>query len=259
MDKQYELRIEHLGQTGLLIQLGELSVILDPYLSNSVQQLEAPDLVRQVPIPYQPQELHNIDWVLITHDHLDHCDPHTIPKLAESSPSARFVGPISVQQQLLKWNIKSDRIFSTPTVDLELGNKLFVRSIASAHPTIRRDQNGLPHAVGYLFTYGERVLYAAGDTSVCDELIETLKNLPNIDIALLPVNEDNYFRRKRGIIGNMSVREAFELAQEVKIKQVIPVHWDMFECNSTSIDEILSVYNSRSWPFSLGSVKSIKL
>ena len=57
----------------------------------------------------------------------------------------------------------------------------------------------------------------------------------------------------------MSVREAFELAQEVKIKEVIPVHWDMFECNSTSKDEILGVYNSKNWPFSLGNAKSIKL
>ena len=57
----------------------------------------------------------------------------------------------------------------------------------------------------------------------------------------------------------MSVREAFELAKEVGIKEVVPVHWDMFECNSTSKDEILGVYNSSNWPFALGTVKSIKL
>ena len=92
-----------------------------------------------------------------------------------------------------------------------------------------------------------------------DEIISVLKKIPRIDIALLPVNEDNYFRRRRGIVGNMSVREAFELAREVKIKEVIPVHWDMFECNSTSEGEILSVYNSVEWPFKLGTVNSIKL
>ena len=53
--------------------------------------------------------------------------------------------------------------------------------------------------------------------------------------------------------------EAFELAREVKIKKVIPVHWDMFEINSTSMAEIMGVYNSAEWPFLLGNVNLIEL
>ena len=66
---------------------------------------------------------------------------------------------------------------------------------------------------------------------MCDELIDVLKNIGDIDIALLPVNEDNYFERRRGIVGNMSARDAFGLAAEVGIKSVVPVHWDMFAIN----------------------------
>ncbi len=254
-----QIKLEHLGQTGLKINRGSLTLLVYPYLSHSVEELDAPDLVRQVPIPYEPSNLTDIDWVLMTHEHMDHCDPHTIPVLAEVNPKCRFMGPRAVREQLRQWGIQENQITSSPDADINLGNGLAVRSIAAAHPTIRRDQHGCPQAVGYVFTYQERILYAAGDTSVCDEMIETLKQLPRIDVVLLPVNEDNYFRRRRGIVGNMSVREAFELAQEIKIKEVIPVHWDMFECNSTSKDEILAVYNSSKWPFSLGTVKSIKL
>lgn len=254
-----QIQIEHLGQTGLKINLESLAVLVDPYLSHSVQELDASDLVRQVPIPYEPHELTDIDWVLMTHEHMDHCDPHTIPILAEVNPQCRFIGPRAVREQLRQWGVKENQIFCPPNADIDLGSGLLVRSVAAAHPTIRRDQHGCPQAVGYMFTYQERILYAAGDTSVCDEMIEILQQLPNIDVALLPVNEDNYFRRRRGIIGNMSVREAFELAQEVKIKEVIPVHWDMFACNSTSEDEILAAYHSSEWSFSLGTVNAIKL
>ena len=259
MKKTDQIQFEHLGQTGLKIDLDSLTVLVDPYLSHSVQKLDAPDLVRQVPIPYRPRDLTDINWVLITHEHMDHCDPHTIPILAEVNPQCRFIGPRAVREQLHQWGIKENQIFSPSFSDIDLGQGLTVSSIAAAHPTIRRDQHGFPQAVGYLFTYQDRTLYAAGDTSVCDEMVEILQQLPNIDVALLPVNEDNYFRRRRGIVGNMSVREAFELAQEVKIKEVIPVHWDMFECNGTTKDEILAVYNSSKWSFSLGTVESIKL
>ena len=66
-----------------------------------------------------------------------------------------------------------------------------------------------------------------------------------------PVNEDNFFRRRRGIIGNMSIREAFELAAETGIKEVFPVHWDMFKVNSAIPKEIKIIYDNYSWPFKL--------
>lgn len=244
-------RIEHLGQTGLRIDIGDLTVLVDPYLSNSVQELEAPDLVRQVPIPYQPEELTSVDWVLITHDHMDHCDPHTLPALAQASPQARFVGPLAVRRQLEQWGIAQERILATPVAELDLGEELTVQAMPAAHPKIRLDQNGQLLAVGYLFRLHDKKLYLAGDTAVCDELLAALKLAAPIDTALLPVNEDNFFRRRMGIVGNMSIREAFGLAAEVGIEQVVPVHWDMFAVNSTSPKEIEAVYESSSWPFEL--------
>jgi L-ascorbate 6-phosphate lactonase len=244
-------RIEHLGQTGLRIDIGDLTVLVDPYLSNSVQELEAPHLVRQVPIPYHPHELTSVDWVLITHDHMDHCDPHTLPALAQASPKARFVGPLPVRKQLEQWGISADRILPTPVAPLDLGEELTVQAMPAAHPKIRLDQDGQPQAVGYLFRRHDHTLYLAGDTAVCDELLAALKLAAPIDTALLPVNEDNFFRRRMGIVGNMSIREAFDLAAEVGIEQVVPVHWDMFAVNSTSPKEIEAVYESTSWPFEL--------
>ena len=144
-----QIKFEHLGQTGVKIDLHSLTVLVDPYLSHSVQELDAPDLVRQVPIPYQPGDLTDIDWVLITHEHMDHCDPHTIPIVAEVNPQCRFMGPRAVREQLRQWGIKENRVFCPPDADIDLGNSLLVRSVAAAHPTIRRDQHGSPQAVGF--------------------------------------------------------------------------------------------------------------
>ena len=58
----------------------------------------------------------------------------------------------------------------------------------------------------------------AGDTSVYEELLSCLKSVAPIDVAFLPVNEGT-FRDRRGIVGNMSVREAFELADESVLKR----------------------------------------
>ena len=251
--------IEHLGQTGLRIDSGNFTVLVDPYLSNSVQELDASDLVRQVAIPYQPHELTMVDWVLITHEHMDHCDPHTLPILAEASPQACFIGPLSVRKQLEQWGISGERIMHALPEAFDLGGGISVKAIPAAHPKIRFDQDGQPQSVGYLFMHQGRSLYLAGDTSVCDELLEILKDVGPIDIALLPVNEDNFFRRRRGIVGNMTIREAFGLAAEVGIRSVVPVHWDMFAVNGASPEEINAVYKSDSWPFELIELGFISL
>lgn len=253
------IQLEYLGQTGLRLDLGDLTVLVDPYLSNSVEELDSPDLVRQVPIPYKPKDLKEVDWVLITHEHMDHCDPHSLPVLAEASPQARFMGPLAVRKQLADWGISEERIQDASPEACTLGNNLQVRSIPAAHPKLRVDQDNQPHTVGYLFQYNNKKLYLAGDTSVCDELINELKKMGPIDVALLPVNEDNYFRRRRGIIGNMSIREAFGLAAEVGIKAVAPVHWDMFTINSTNPEEIKAVYNSDQWTFDLLDTHNLEL
>ena len=181
------IRLEHLGQTGMRLDTNDLTVLVDPYLSHSVQELDAPALVRQVPIPYQPGDLTTVDWVLITHDHIDHCDPHTLPIIAKVSPNARFIGPFSVRQRLEAWGIESKRILPSSLDEIALGNSLKVRAIPAAHPKIRYDTNNQPQTVGYFFQGPNHNLYLAGDTSVCEELIIALKDLAPIDSALLPV------------------------------------------------------------------------
>jgi L-ascorbate 6-phosphate lactonase len=249
--ERFNYSFEHLGQTGLKVSLSCTCILVDPYLSHSVEELDSADLVRQVPIRYQPSSLSNVDWVLITHEHMDHCDPHTIPALAEASPQARFMAPEPVRKQLRDWGITEERISEATPTWIDLGHKLRVKAVPAAHPRILMGQDGHPKAVGYLLERFDKKVWLAGDTSVCDELIHQLRCQGPIHTALLPVNEDNFFRRRRGIIGNMSIREAFGLAAELEIKQVVPVHWDLFEVNSASIEEIQAVYHAYSWPFQL--------
>ena len=235
----------------MFLKLNGLNILVDPYLSNSVEELESPDLIRQIKIPYLPEELTNIDWVLITHDHIDHCDPFTIPKLAKASPNSKFIGPEPVRKVLGEWGINLERIFSSPLNNRQLGRDVSLISVPSAHPTLKKGKDGMPIVTGWILTIKDIKVYIAGDTSLYDGLIDFLKKQSEIDIGILPVNEDNYFRRRRGIIGNMSIREAFGLTDELNIKKLFPVHWDMFKVNSALPKEIRIVYEGYKWDFEL--------
>lgn len=238
----FQLSVQMLGQSGCRLGFPGTTVYLDPYLSNSVQILDAPDLERQVPIPIAPGNVTDADIILITHEHIDHCDPHTLPFVAQASPQARFIGPAPVLKKLAEWGIAAQRLTLAQESWQDLAENLRVHAIPAAHPEIERDTSGQLACVGYLIDYAGQKLYLAGDTMARQEIIDTLNKLGPIHTAFLPVNEHNFFRGRRGIIGNMSVREAFQFAKEIDVKQMVAVHWDMFAINAVTPEEIRLIH-----------------
>ena len=238
------INIQLLGQSGCIFYFPQATIYIDPYLSNSVKELDSSDLDRNIPITITPDKVQDADYVLITHEHIDHCDPHTLPVLSKTSSQAQFIGPKPVIQRLESWGITKNRCFLATENWQTISPEISLKAIPAAHPEINRDTDNNLRYVGYMLKHQDKLIYLAGDTSVCAELIDILKSFQKIDIAFLPVNERNYFREQRGIIGNMSIREAFLLADTANIKQVVPVHWDMFTVNSVTLEEINAVYHA---------------
>lgn len=249
--KKLTLPIKMLGQSGCRINFDTAAVYIDPYLSESVQLLDSPELQRLTPIEIRPEDVSDADIVLITHDHLDHCDPFTLPSLAKSSPGAIFIGPAVVVERLISWGIDSSRLVIASEDWINLRANLRVKAIPAAHPSIERDQFGNLRCLGFLLEYEGVLIYHSGDTFVDQEIIDVLVKQGDIHTAFLPVNEHNFFRERQGIVGNMTVREAFQFATEIGFKQVIPVHWDMFANNSAYSDELRLIHKNMKPKFDL--------
>lgn len=240
-----------IGQSGCILKYENIVLYVDPYLSNSVQELDSPDLERLIDIPIAPEDITDADFVLITHDHIDHCDPHTIPKIAKASKKCQFIGPPPVLEKLKKWGISKQRLHLSEESGFEIGSKIKIYAVPAAHPKIIRNKERYLLSVGYIVEIEGKRLYLAGDTVVTEELIKDLNQYLPISAAILPVNEHNYFLGRRGIIGNMSAREAFLFADEIKVNTVIPVHWDMFAANAVDLDEIKIIYSNMNPKFNL--------
>jgi L-ascorbate metabolism protein UlaG (beta-lactamase superfamily) len=271
-DDHYKLRshskfcdVTALGQVGFRLCFGQIIIYIDPYLSNSVQQLDN-DAVRMMPIPIAPDEVQDADYVFITHEHADHCDAQTLLPLSKASPNCQFICPNSVS--LIDWGISENRIMrATPANKLKFLTTLFSRKartvspiqlkdltvhiVPSAHPSIEVDATGDWRYVGYVFEWQGKRLYHAGDTGVAQEIIDRLQEIGKIDVAFLPVNEQNFYRAKRGIIGNMSIREAFQMAIDIGVETLVPTHWDMFASNQVYREEIELLYQKMNPPFRL--------
>ena len=58
-----------LGQAGYLLRFRDITVAIDPYLTDSAAAT-APEFARLYPPPIRPEDL-RVDLYLVTHDHLD--------------------------------------------------------------------------------------------------------------------------------------------------------------------------------------------
>ena len=100
-----------LGQAGFLAQSpGGRVVALDPDLTNSCKAIgeeNGLDFDRQVPPPMRAGELSEVDAILYTHSHQDHCDPETLAAARRAGGQGLYIAPPESVQKLTAWGVPS--------------------------------------------------------------------------------------------------------------------------------------------------------
>ena len=65
--------VQWLGQGGLLLEIAGLKILVDPYFSDSVANIN-PKNYRRIPVKEEWFDIEP-DVLIFTHDHVDHFDP----------------------------------------------------------------------------------------------------------------------------------------------------------------------------------------
>ncbi len=230
------IKVTALGQSGYLFETNSVTFLVDPYLSDYVEEKAGVEFKRMIPPPVRAKELTGIDYVFCTHAHWDHCDPHTISDLLTNNPNLKVICTYDCLGNLKEATVSSDQIILADGEWHDLSTDTCWRSVPAAHTELEWDQRGLTRFCGFVFEIAGSVFYHAGD---CIPHEETAKQLPKkIDWAFVPVNERNCYRNRQGIVGNMTVREALQWIEEINALHWVPTHWDIFPLNRTYPEEV---------------------
>jgi L-ascorbate 6-phosphate lactonase len=216
------------------VETAEARLLVDPFVSEHPSRL--------LGVPEIEQISHEIDALLVTHEHVDHLDMGFVPKLLAASPRSRIVLPTPLRD-LISPLAPTDRVITVqPGMTLELDGWT-ATVVPAIHANVPQDGysdgdrgNGA-RFVGYVLRMGGVTVYHAGDTLLTDELRAGLHGLQP-DVCLLPINGRDAERESKGIAGNMGPRDAVELAAEVGARVLVPMHWDMFRGNTADPTEV---------------------
>ena len=158
--------------------------------------------------PWEIKKEESADIILITHSHYDHFSPDDIRRIKTNSTSV--IAPIDCREKI-------SGAFKRAGPGTRINEDGIVIEAVPAYNIRRFRAPGEPfHPAekkwnGYVIDIDGILIYHSGDT----DFIEEMKELKNIDVALVPC----------GGIYTMDGREAGEACNAFMPKVAVPMHW----------------------------------
>lgn len=201
------MKIIFLGQAGLLFEKDGFKIMIDPYLSNSVEKIN-PKNYRRVAVNESFFDI-KPDVMIFTHNHLDHYDPETVERFITTDSNITVLAPKSVWDEVRKIGGNNNYVlFNRHTSWTENGIKF--TAVKAEHSDIT--------PIGVIIDDGEKKYYITGDTLYNDEIFEDIPE--DIYALFLPVN---------GVGNNMNMTDASRFAKRVNAQKTVPIHIGMFD------------------------------
>lgn len=198
------MRIFFVGQSSFRITLDDGAVLLtDPWFAGQ-------GFWRAVRPACGPEGVGRVDFILASHNHLDHLDQPSL-KLAREQ-SATVVGSERVARRAAKAGVKEVR--SLRPGEEQSFQSFSVKATPAFHPLAK-------DAIGFLIRSGARQIYFCGDTRLDQRLIAFLKESGPVDLAFLQVACAVYFGKDDGL----RLETAAELARAFLPRVVVPMHY----------------------------------
>jgi L-ascorbate metabolism protein UlaG (beta-lactamase superfamily) len=233
-----------LGQAGFAFRFNEISLIIDPYLSDYLSKKYKGKIfphTRLMDIPIQPDAIYNLDLLLSTHSHSDHMDPETLPSLTRVNPSTKIIVPAPAVNQAISRGVPPGRIVSAfSEKSIKISETVEIIPIPAAHEVLKTDENGNHLYLGYIFKFGQLNAFHSGDCVPYDGLIELLTKY-RVQVAFLPINGRDEHRQTHNIAGNFHISEVIEICKLVKISHLVVHHFGMFAYNTVTDEQLEDV------------------
>ncbi len=201
------MKVTYIGQAGLIFEKNGFKIMIDPYLSDSVEKIN-PKSFRRVPVDESIFKI-KPDVMIFTHNHFDHYDPETVKHFIDENSGITVLSPKSVWNDVKKFAGNNNYVlFNRHTHWTQDGIEF--TAVKAEHSDIT--------PVGVIIDDSKRKYYVTGDTLYNEEIFDDIPN--DIYALFLPVN---------GVGNNMNMTDAARFAKRVAPKKCIPLHIGMFD------------------------------
>lgn len=215
------------GHSTIFLSFYGTYILTDPNFANRVVIAR-----RVVGLPIEPEEIKELDLILISHPHYDHLDLSSLKRLPKNNP---LVIPRGCRDLV-------DKLGFSQVIEIDWNASLAIQGLkveafppkhwGRRSPFDDRERN----YNSYLLSKDGKNILFAGDTGYSKIFAEKGKER-TIDLAFFPISayKPPWFRRNHA-----TPEEALQMFLESGARFMIPIHWGTFILSHEPIDEPLA-------------------
>lgn len=196
------MKISYIGHSTVLLEDGAFCILIYPFFSSRFSFLK-----RRLQSSMPPEKLPEIDLVLISYTHPNHCDYDALDKIRRS---AKIIMP---KRFALKVRHMGFGVTELDNGDSTNAGNFKITAVPAQHQG---------KCAGYMIE-GAKTIYFAGDTFLIS-LMKKLGKIYNIDVAFLPIGGNRFFGKKM----LMDPKYAVSASLDIKAGMVIPIQYGTF-------------------------------
>lgn len=217
------------GHACFIIDLNGIRLMIDP--------VTAPNrfLKRYTKVPFQADDLDNVDYLLLSHNHRDHIDKKSVLQICKINPQAIILKGLEIGRQLKRWGVKNEIQEAGWYQQFNTNENIAIDYLPSQHWSKRwlRDTNiNLWGSFMIQDKKSNKTIYFAGDSGYAPHFLEIGNNY-TIDIALIGVGayEPQWFMKTV----HTGPDDAVKAFKDLKSKKWIPMHYGTFDLSDEPI------------------------
>lgn len=210
------------GHSSYLMQLDGKRFLVDPVF---IQSSPVPFVNRPFPGTdvFKPDDMPDIDYLIITHDHWDHLDYKTVSALKDRV--GKVVCGLGVGAHLERWGYAKEAIIELDwNEDYNLEEGFDIHCLTSRHFSVRGIDRNITLWISALLQTPSMNVYIGGDGGYGSHFAEIGQRFPNIDLAVL---ENGQYNMRWRYIHTMPDKLP-QVAKDLNAKTIVTVHHSKF-------------------------------
>ena len=210
-----------IGHATFLIKLGNTTIITDPVFSKNMGPLIFGPK-RYVDPAINLNEIPEVNLFLLTHNHYDHLDYRTIKKFPYKK--ANVITPLKLGKYFTR--NKFNKVREMDWYDQTQVNDLKITLMPAVHwskRTLTDDNKTLWGS--FLIEYKDKKIFFACDTGYGDVYKDLGKKYGPIDLTFINIGAYDFRPMFEKSVYHTNPEEALNIAQDLKSKKVIGMHW----------------------------------